>query len=325
MTALIADIGATNARFALLDPSTGSPGPEAIRVLSVQSYAGIEDATAAYLDAIGAGTASLDRAGICIAGPVTGDEIRMTNHPWAFRQSELRRQFGLTALHVMNDFTALALALPRLRASDLRQVGSGRPVENAPMAVLGPGTGLGVSGLIPIRCPDGSVLWQPLSGEGGHVTLAAETDRQGDILATRRHQSGHVSAEDFICGRGLVNLYRTICETDGKRFPRDITPAEVSNHALDGSDAIAAEAVDNFCGWLGNLAGNLALTLGASGGVYIAGGIVPKLGGFFDQSPFRERFEDKGRFRDYLAAIPTYVVTHDFPAFLGLIERLKRS
>jgi glucokinase len=323
MTDLIADIGATNARFALVGDGLRDAGPEAIRVLSVQAYDGLADAMAAYLDATGTSADGIERAAICIAGPVTGDLVTMTNHPWSFRQSDLISEFGLTALHVMNDFTAMALALPRLKRADRHQVGGGEPVHGTAMAVLGPGTGLGVSGLIPLDSSTrGEVSWQPLSGEGGHVTLAAETEREAAILATQRALTGHVSAEDFICGRGLVALYEAICRTDGKPLPSRLTPADVTNRALESTDTVAVETVNCFCGWLGNVAGNLALTIGANGGVHIAGGIVPRLGRHFDASPFRARFEQKGRFQPYLAAIPTYVVIHEFPAFLGLISRL---
>ncbi|MEO0393640.1 MAG: glucokinase [Pseudomonadota bacterium] len=325
MTNLIADIGATNARFALIDDGVPARGPEAIRVFSVQSYAGLEDAIDGYLTATGVSADALNQAAICIAGPVLGDQITMTNHPWAFSQRAVCERFGLGTLAVMNDFTAMALSLPRLKTSDRRQLGGDQATPHMPKAVLGPGTGLGVSGLIPVDHGAKGYRWQPLAGEGGHVTLAAMTDREAAILQTQQRLTGHVCAEDFLCGRGLVSLYHAICATDDKPKPVDLIPADVTNRALDDSDPMAVECVHLFCGWLGSVAGNLALTLGSTGGVYIAGGIVPRLGRFFDTSPFRDRFQNKGRFDAYLGPIPTYVVTHEFPAFLGLIAALQRD
>ena len=325
MTKLIADIGATNARFALLDDGLQHGGPEAIRVFSVQSYPGLDDAIDSYLSATGVSADGITRAAICVAGPVQGDRVTMTNHPWKFSQNEIRERFGLIDLRVLNDFTAMALALPRLKTSDRRQIGGKAPSKDGPKAVLGPGTGLGVSGLITTSANPHQQIWQPLAGEGGHVTLAAMTDREAAILTTERQRTGHVCAEDFLCGRGLVSLYHAICATDGTAPARHLIPADVTNRALDRSDPVAVETVELFCGWLGSVAGNLALTLGATGGVYIAGGIIPRLGDFFDRSTFRDRFQQKGRFEEYLAPIPAFVVTHEFPAFLGLMAALDQA
>ncbi len=322
MTRLIADIGATNARFALLDDGLQHGSPEAIRVFSVQSYPGLDDAIDGYLSATAVSADAITRAAICVAGPVQGDQVAMTNHPWDFSQNNIRERFGLIDLRVLNDFTAMALSLPRLKAGDRRQIGGTAPTKDGPKAVLGPGTGLGVSGLISTSNNPHHQVWQPLSGEGGHVTLPAMTDREAAILHTERERTGHVCAEDFLCGRGLVSLYHAVCATDGLTPPRNLIPADVTNRALDNSDPVAVETVELFCGWLGSVAGNLTLTLGATGGVYIAGGIIPRLGAFFDRSPFRDRFQQKGRFEDYLAPIPAYVVTHEFPAFLGLMAAL---
>ena len=321
MTDLIADIGSTKARFALVGSGLGNVGPEAIRVLSVQSYRGLEDAMSGYLEAINVSPDAIERAAICIAGPVLGDMIVMTNHPWSFSQRDIRDQFGLNDLTVINDFTAMALSLPRLKKADRRQIGSGEAAEHAHKAVLGPGTGLGVSGLI----HHNRNRWLPLSGEGGHVTLAGMTEREAEVIDNQRRHTGHVCGEDFLCGRGLVTLYQAISRTDGKTVTGRLIPADVTNRALEGSDPVAVETVEMFCAFLGNVAGNLALTIGATGGVYIAGGIIPRLGEAFDRSAFRDRFENKGRFIDYLKPIPTYLVTHEFPAFLGLIAALSAT
>ena len=212
---------------------------------------------------------------------------------------------------MLNDFTALALALPHLAAEHRLQVGGGGPAVGAPLGVLGPGSGLGVSGLIPAGAG-----WIPLAGEGGHATMAPATDREGAVLDRMRRHFDHVSAERVLSGPGLVNLYNTLAALDGVPS-RGYTATQIADPEMGTADRICAESTTLFCAMLGTMAGNLALTLGARGGIYIGGGIVPRLGQRFAESPFRARFEAKGRFSPYLAAIPTYVVTHPLPAFLG--------
>jgi glucokinase len=253
---------------------------------------------------------------------VTGDFLSFTNHPWSFSISGLAKELGFTHLDVINDFVAVALAVPRIKKR--RQVGAGEPVAGAPVGIIGPGSGLGVSIVVPVD--EGEfVRWVPLSGEGGHVTLSPITDREIALVAWL-HRTGraHVSAEMFICGKGLTTLYAGLSALDGVA-PATLQPADVSNRAISGQDPIAVEAVDIFCALLGTVAGNLALTAGARGGVYIAGGIVPKMGEFFDKSQFRPRFVAKGRMRSFLEPIPTYVVTEEFPAFLGLAELVESN
>jgi glucokinase len=251
------------------------------------------------------------RGAIAIASAITGDRVAMTNHPWSFSISALKSQLGLDRLEVINDFTALALALPHLAPEHRLQVGGGTPAVGAPLGVLGPGSGLGVSGLIPAGAG-----WIPLAGEGGHATMAPATDREGAVLDRMRRHFDHVSAERVLSGPGLVNLYNTLAGLDGVPS-RGYTAAQITDPEMGAADRICAESTTLFCSMLGTMAGNLALTLGARGGIYIGGGIVPRLGQRFAQSPFRARFEAKGRFSPYLAAIPTYVVTHPLPAFLG--------
>lgn len=311
---LLADIGATNARFALLPAGARTVEEEA--VLPVTDFPDIGAAIEHYLAGRGVRPA---RAGIAIANPVIGDRIRMTNHHWEFSIEETRRRLGYDRLLVLNDFTALALSLPELADADREQVGPGTPVAGATIALLGPGTGLGVSGLVPAA---GGVA--ALSGEGGHVTMAAADDREADILGVLRRHFGHVSAERVLSGMGLENLYRAVCELDGIA-PEPLAAADVSRRALDASDPSCAEALATFCAMLGTVAGNLALTLGAQGGVYVGGGIVPRLSRYFHGSVFRRRFESKGRFQGYLAAIPTYVIVARHPAFLGVAAALRRG
>lgn len=312
---LVADIGATNARFGLID---GRMVREA-RVLRCADYASIEDAATAYLSTVGLaapGTPGRPRRGaFAVAGPVTGDHIAMTNLVWQFSVGRVRDALGLEGLVVINDFTAVALSVPRLAEDDRRQVGEGTPQPGAVVAVLGPGSGLGVSGLV----PGANGRWTALSGEGGHVTMAPISDRESAVLGQLRKGFDHVSAERVLSGPGLVNLYSALSILDG-REPAALTPAQITDNALAGAEPHCVEAVEMFCAMLGTVAGNLALTLGARGGVYIAGGIVPRLGALFAHSRFRKRFAEKGRMRDFLAPIPTYVVTHELPAFLGLAE-----
>jgi glucokinase len=306
-TWLVGDIGATNARFGLM-----STERELLQTqtCAVEEYPAIEDALAAYLGA--RGDLSMPRqAAIAIASAITGDRVAMTNHPWSFSISALQARFAFERLEVVNDFTAAALALPYFGPDDRMAVGGGVPVDGAPKGVLGPGSGLGVSGLI--RC---GTDWVALTGEGGHATLAPASDRESAAIDSMRRHFDHVSAERVLSGPGLVNLYNTLAGIDA--VPSlGYTAAQITDHAMHATDRLCVETVAMFCAMLGTMAGNLALTLGARGGVYIAGGIVPRLGGLFADSPFRERFEAKGRFKDYMAAIPTYVVTHRLPAFLG--------
>ena len=306
-TWLVGDIGATNARFGLV-----SPGGKLLHWHSYacERYPTIDDALAQYLGER-AGLPMPRQAAIAVASPVTGDWVEMTNHPWRFSIAALKARFGFERLEVINDFTALALALPRLGPDDRMTVGGGGAVPGTPLAVLGPGTGLGVSGLVP--CGSG---WVALTGEGGHATMAPATDRESAVLDRMRRHFDHVSAERVLSGPGLVNLYNTLTELEGTPS-HGYTAAQITDLAMRGEDPVCAETTTMFCAMLGTVAGNLALTLGARGGVFIGGGIVPRLGRFFADLPFRARFQAKGRFEPYLAAIPTHVVTHQLPAFIG--------
>jgi glucokinase len=309
---LIADIGATNARFALV----GAAGAvEHVRVLACDDYATISDAIAAYLAADS--LPSPRAAALAVASPVTGDLIALTNHPWSFSIAALKQHLALDRLIVVNDFTANALAMPHLHPDERFQVGGGSPAPDAPIAVLGPGTGLGVSGLL----PTGSG-WTALSGEGGHATMAPADERESLVLDHMRRRFDHVSAERLLSGPGLVNLYQTLCEIEGVPAA-PFTPAQITDRRIGEAEPLCRAALEMFCAMLGTVASDLALILGARGGVYIAGGIVPRLGARFAETGFRERFEAKGRFRPYLTAIPTYVVTHPILAFLGLVSLLE--
>ena len=306
---LLADVGGTNARFAL---ETGPGRFEAIEVLSCQQHATLGDAIRAYLalpQLAGSG-AGIRHAAIAIANPVTGDQVRMTNHHWAFSIEALRRECGFDTLAVVNDFSALARSLPHL-GGQKRQVGGGTPVPDAPLGLLGAGTGLGVSGLIP--CGNS---WTALRSEGGHVGFSPVNEAEVAILQYAWREFEHVSCERLLSGAGVELIYRALSERAGR--PEALAAPEISRRALAGECALCDEVLEAFCGMLGTAAGNLAITLGAQGGVYIGGGIVPRLGERFDRSSFRRRFEQKGRFSAYLGQVPTYVITADYPAFLGV-------
>jgi glucokinase len=310
---LIGDIGATNARFALVERGKRISAP---RVLPTDEYAGIGEAIAAFL-ADERPASPPARAVLAVASPATGDQVTFTNNPWSFSRADLQHRLGLERLVIVNDFVACALAIPRLAEHDRRQVGGGTRVAGAPIGVLGPGTGLGVSALIPL-----AGTYVPVESEGGHVTLAGENAREDAVLAVLRRRFDHVSAERILSGPGLVNLYNALCELSGTRAAA-LSAAQITDPRIAEEDANAREAKATFCAMLGGVAGNLALTLGARGGVYIAGGIVPKLGGYLAQSAFRARFQAKGRLGAYLAAIPTYIVVHPWPALIGASHLLE--
>ncbi|MBI1206572.1 MAG: glucokinase [Azospirillum sp.] len=309
---LVADIGATNARFGLIAPD----GSWRTRIAPCADHVGPAAAAAAFLD--WAAPPVPPRQGVwAVAAAVTGDTIAMINHPWGFSVRQTRQTLALERLHVVNDFVALAVALPALPAADRRQIGHGAAAERAPLGVLGPGSGLGMAGLL----PNGGD-WLPLAGEGGHATLAAADPREAAVIEYWRQRLGHVSAESLLSGPGLVRLVEALAVLeDGAPATGDasaITAAAVTAAALDGSSALCRDAVLMFCALLGSVAGNLALTLGARGGIYLGGGILPRFGPLFDHSGFRERFEAKGRLASFMAAIPTWLITHPLPAFLGL-------
>jgi glucokinase len=309
MTGLIADIGGTNARFAIVEPGGAITGQMR---LACRDYPTVIDAVEAYLSR--SEVRSRPRAAaIAVASPITGDDVRMTNHVWSFSIEDTRRQLHLDNLDVVNDFVAIALGVTRLAAEDLVKIGAGEPVAHATIGVLGPGTGLGMAAMVP-----SGLGWIPLNSEGGHVTMPACNEREFAVLSLIRARYGHASAERVISGPGLVNMVQALAELDGAPVDAGLTPPDCTQRALDGSCRLSMEALDLFCRMLGVVAGNLALTLNARGGVYIAGGIVPQLGRAFYQSDFRACFEDKGRFGAFLATVPTYAITHPHPAFAGL-------
>jgi glucokinase len=252
------------------------------------------------------------RAALAVAAPIVGDEVQMINIGWSFSQNALKQALNLKRLQVVNDFAAIAWALPQLTAADVVQVGGGNSVPRTTLAALGPGSGLGVSALVPTS--DG---WAVMTGEGGHVSMPAATREEQDAIALLRDRfDGHCSAERVLSGPGLVNLYVALAELAGRGHPT-VTPEDVTNLAKQG-EPLARKTQAMFFAMLGTVAANLAVLTGARGGVYIAGGIVPRLVEQLRKSEFRARFEAKGRYRQYLAAIPTHVIMAPLPAFRGL-------
>ena len=304
---LLADIGATHARFAL----ETAPGVlRSVRVLKCDDFAGIVPLLHSYLAEHK--NIRLNHAAFALANPISGDTIRMTNRDWTFSTDEVRRELGLNTLLIVNDFTALAMSLPGLSGADLLQVGGGAPASNAVIGVLGPGTGLGVSGVIPTV--DGLVT---LGSEGGHVNFAPADEREFAILQFAWKEWPHVSNERLISGPGMEIIYRALADRDGKKVAPRSSPDIISG-ALDENDPLCLEVLECFCSMLGGAAANLAVTLGAFGGIFIGGGIVPRMAELFAKSGFRARFEAKGRFTDYLSQIPTYVIMTPNPAFYGV-------
>ena len=315
--ALIADIGGTHARFALVRP--GEAPSDAI-VMRCADYAGPAEAASAYLASIsspGEVVKTPQRAAFAVASPIVGDRVDLINSPWRFSITDVREKLGLERLEVINDFTAVALSVPYLEPADLMCLGA---ALGAPIGVLGPGTGLGVSALV--AGPDGR--WIALAAEGGHVTMAATDDREAALLSSLRHRFGHVSAERVLSGPGLVNLYEAVAAVSGQPAVYS-TPDVISQRALDGSCPLCREALDTFFGMMGTVAGNLALTLGARGGIFVAGGVLPRMKDSFAASAFRRRFEAKGRFQAYLAEIPCALVIHPQPAFAGLASLVNQA
>lgn len=308
---LLADIGGTNARFATARGADYGP----VRRYTVADFPDLASAIRAFLgDAAPAEPPR--RAILAFAGPVSDGYARLTNSSWETSADTLKGELGFEAVLLVNDFEALGWALPVLQPSDLFTVGGGEARSNTPMAVFGPGTGLGVAAYIPSG-RDGVVI----ATEGGHVTLAAADSREAAIIAHLRNRHGHVSAERVLSGTGLEALYRAVCAVDGFDAP-ERPSARITEHALAGDCPASVATLRTFCAILGGFAGNLALTLGASGGVLVAGGIVPRFRDFLAATEFRDRFEAKGRLRSWLQAVPTSIITRPDPAFPGLVAAL---
>ncbi|MFL6707727.1 MAG: glucokinase [Massilia sp.] len=319
---LLADIGGTNARFAL----ETAPGRIAdISTLACAEYQCFEDAVVDYLASVaerrGAQLERITHAVIAIAQPVKGDLVAMTNHHWSFSIAAAKQRLHLHTLLVVNDFAALAMAVPSLTAQDVVAIGGehAQAKTGAVIGLVGAGTGLGVAGLIPAEG-----RWMALESEGGHVAFSPSDERELAVLRFCWKRYEHVSAERLVSGPGIATIYRALADHAGL-VPNPLPTETIVARALAGSDVLCMEALDCFCGMLGTVAGNLAVTLCAHGGIYLGGGVIPRLGAYFAASSFRARFENKGRFSAFNAAIPTWLITAPFPALTGAAVLLQRE
>jgi glucokinase len=313
---LVADIGGTRLRAALSD--AGGP-PHAFAELACADYPGPAEALQRYLSSNAARPVA---ACLAVAGPVAGDEFRFTNNAWAFSIEELRRRLGLERLLLKNDFEALALALPTLAGTDLHPLGLAiePPSGRHTLAVVGPGTGLGVAALVPHA---GCWIAQP--GEGGHIGFAPQDDLEREVERVLRRSKTRVTNEDILSGAGLAALYRAIGELEGQPDAAHIAPAEVTRRALAGEEDLAVRAVEVFCAVLGAVAGDVALLTGARGGVFIGGGIAPRILPLLERSRFRARFEDKGVQSGYVRAIGTSAIVSRTPTLTGALAALHEA
>jgi glucokinase len=305
---LIADIGGTNARFAIVIDSNAEP--KRFPSVKTADYPTLDAAVqAVVLDK----TSIMPRSAVlAIAGPVDGDEIDLTNCDWVVRPKRLIADLGFDDVLVMNDYEAQALAVVALDSAHLRPVGGGTRIDSANRVVIGPGTGLGVAGIV-----HGSNSWIPVAGEGGHVDLGPRTERDYAIFPHLETIGGRVSGEQILCGRGLVNLYRAIARADG--VPAKLSkPEEITSASFDGSDTVAVETVQLFIEYLARVAGDMALVFMARGGIYLTGGITKKILPVFDDERFRAAFDNKEPHRNLLEQTPVYVIMHDQAPLEGL-------
>ena len=317
---LVADIGGSNARFGWITAESATVSH--VQRLPVVDHAGPAEAAQAYLQALerdlGSAYRPPRRAAFAVATTVDEDRIAFTNSHWDFSARAVQAALALDVLRMLNDFEALALALPHLRPAQIRCAGPA-PRASGKLAVIGPGTGLGVAGVV--QTPGG---WVALPGEGGHVTLAAADDHESALLTCVRRRWPHVSAERLLSGIGLPTLHGAVCEVSG--LPGgDLSAEQIVALGLAGPGSACEQTLAVFCALLGSFAGNVALTLGARSGLYVGGGIVPRMADYFFASRFRERFEAKGRYAPYLQAIPTALITDTLVALTGAASALDHA
>lgn len=306
---LLADIGGTNARFAMV--RAGSLKLSHVTQLKGHDYASLEAVIAAYLAGLPDKARQPGGACLAIAAPIEGDRVTMTNLSWSISIRSLKTALNLKQLLVVNDFKAVARSIPELHKKALVQVGRGESMRGAPAMVLGPGTGLGVSALV-----DTGDRVITIQTEGGHIGFAPSDPIELRILEHLWSRFDRVSVERLLSGPGLVNLYEALAAIN-KRSLESLSPRDISERALADQCPNCKEALSRFFGILGSVAGDLALAVGAEGGVYVAGGIVPRMLEAFRRSDFRARFESKGRFSRYVAKMPSFVVTEPMPGLLG--------
>ncbi|WP_213879196.1 glucokinase [Pseudomonas sp. dw_358] len=305
--ALVGDIGGTNARFALWEEEN----LHSVRVFPTADYSSPEQAIAIYLHDLGLVLGDIGSVCLAVAGPVDGDEFRFTNSHWRLGRKAFCATLKVDELLLINDFTAMALGMTRLQDGEFQTVCPGEPDLTRPAVVIGPGTGLGVGTLLRL----GEAQWMALPGEGGHVDLPVGTAREAQLRQCVADEIGHVSAETILSGGGLLRLYHAFCKLDG-HTPTLQNQADITKAGLAG-DPLARAVIDQFCRFLGRVAGNNVLTVGGRGGVYIVGGVIPHFLELFLQSGFSESFGDKGCMSHYFSGIPVWVVTAEFSGLLG--------
>lgn len=305
---LIADIGGTNARFAILADAQSEP--QHFPTVATADFASLDEAIARTVLAYAPHSPAA--AILAVAAPIVGEEIALTNCHWVVRPKRMMEVLGLAQILLVNDFEAQALAAVALGPEHLEKIGGGEAQDGSARVVLGPGTGLGVAGLI-----QSGKVWIPVPGEGGHVDIGPRSARDFAVFPHIAKIGGRISAEQILCGPGLVNLYRAVCAADGIA-PQFTTPAQITNAALDKSDPMAMETVDLFITCLGRLAGDLALVFMSRGGVFLTGGIAQKILPALRNGHFRAAFEDKAPHSATLKAMPVYVMTHKLAALAGL-------
>jgi glucokinase len=312
---LVGDVGGTHARFAVVDGQGHVRNP---RTFTAREYASLTEVIARYVEET-CGRRKPPRAVIAVAGPVLDGEIEFTNLDWQVSECDLLAHFEFEAVKLINDFAAQALACPRLDAEELRPIGPklGRGPHDCPMVVLGAGTGFGVAGLA--RSERGDVA---IATEGGHAAFAPTDEVEVEVWRRLTARHGRASIERLLSGQGLFDLYRALAEIEGNNAPLGDEQA-VMSAGLAG-DALASATLDRFCAIMGSVAGDLALSFGARGGVFVSGGIAPRMADRLAASPFRERFEAKGRLSDYVRTIPTFLVTHPYPAIVGAARELQQ-
>lgn len=313
---LVADIGGTNARFALaaIDDAVVSIG--AMHAFRAEDYETIRDAADAFLEAV---QEKPDSACFAVAGPITDEVVEFTNSPWVLDIAKVKKQLKLGRLLAINDFEALASSVRHLGASDLSPIKPGVADPSAPLLVIGPGTGLGQSIIVPMGARD-----RVIATEGGHVAFAPHDEEEIEVLRFIAREHKRVSIERLLSGRGLVNIHRALCAVAGT--PRvSLQADEITRAAQTGEFPIALKAVDMFCAILGSAAGDAVLATGARGGVILGGGILPKIREVFMRSRFVPRFLEKGRMRDYVEPVPVDLIIRDGAALIGAAGRLKES
>lgn len=313
---LVADIGGTNARFALATRDGQAIFVNDQQNFRAEDFESIRDAADAYLESV---ATKPNRACFAVAAPVSADEIVFTNSHWRFRPAEIERALHLSEMRVVNDFYALAAGVAALPADAYVSVKDGKADPHAPTLVIGPGTGLGQSLIVP--SPAGDVI---VSTEGGHVSFAPRDDEEFEVMKFIAREHPRVSVERLLSGRGLVNIHRALCAiADTPRV--SLAANEITAAAIDGSYPIAVRAVDMFCSVLGRVAGDAVLATGARGGVVLGGGILPKISDIFLKSAFVEKFLNKGRMRAYVEGVPVKLIVTDGAALYGAAASLEAS